>query len=247
MLITGLSAMEWKHTNVQPALEPDQVHLWRIELNKFRQSVPELRLEMSNEEISRAGRFVHYKDAENYIVGRSILRRLLGNYLGVDRTKIAIENGEFGKPHVAKHMNAKQLKFNVSHSADFCLIAARWGSEIGVDLEKVREDVMVEGLASRYFAGDEIAELQALPVALRRLGFFLCWTRKEAYVKAKSLGLHIPLDQFAVTLTPGGPVRLRSNDSNEWSMESLEPAPQYVGALVTARTPVAVSYCHYEA
>ena len=239
--------MEWKHINLQPALEPDQVHLWRVELNKFRQNVPKLRLGLSNEEISRADRFVHCKDAENYIVARSILRRLLSNYLGVEAAEIAIETGKFGKPYVAKHMNARALKFNVSHSGDLCLIAARWGSEIGVDLEKIRDEVLVEDLAKRYFAPEEIAELQTLPDARRRLGFFLCWTRKEAYIKAKSDGLHIPLNQFAVTLTPGSPAKLRSADSGQWSMESLEPAPEYVGALVTSRRPIDVSYCYYAA
>jgi 4'-phosphopantetheinyl transferase len=243
----GQSTLEWKQTTVQPALEPGQVHLWRVELNKFRQNVPKLRLDLADQESSRADRFLHRKDAENYIVARSILRQLLGNYLGRKPGEIAIETGKFGKPYVAKHMNSKELKFNISHSGELCLIAARWESEIGIDLEKIRDDVLVEDLANRYFAPEEIAELQALPDAQRRLGFFLCWTRKEAYVKAKSGGLHIPLHQFAVTLTPGAPAKLRSDDSGHWSMESLEPAPEYVGAVVTSRTTTGVSYCYYAA
>ena len=36
-------------------------------------------------------------------------------------------------------------------------------------------------IAQRYFSPQELTELRALPPKARAEGFFLCWTRKEAY------------------------------------------------------------------
>jgi 4'-phosphopantetheinyl transferase len=74
--------------------------------------------------------------------------------------------------------------------------------------------------------------LRALSPDLRPEGFFLCWTRKEAYLKARGQGLQVPLDSFSVSLTPGEPEVLESTDSSRWSLRSFEPAPRYVAAVV---------------
>jgi 4'-phosphopantetheinyl transferase len=102
---------------------------------------------------------------------------------------------------------------------------------LGVDVELVRR-FAGEKIAERYFSPQEITESCRLPAALQDEGFFLCWTRKEAYIKARGEGLQIPLKCFHVSLTPGEPERLQTSDGVDWSLRSLRPDSQYVGAVV---------------
>jgi 4'-phosphopantetheinyl transferase len=108
--------------------------------------------------------------------------------------------------------------------------------DIGVDLEHLRSDIDYLALAEHFFSNAERAELNALPLAIRRQAFFLCWTRKEAYIKAHGEGLALPLDHFDVSLTPGKPARLLATREgleapDQWSLFNLEPAPDYLAAL----------------
>ena len=103
--------------------------------------------------------------------------------------------------------------------------------KLGIDIEKIRPQVAFEGIESRYFSPQERAELETLPLDLRPEGFFLCWTRKEAYVKARGEGLKVPLESFSVSLTPDNPAVLESSDKERWTLHSLHPETGFVGAL----------------
>jgi 4'-phosphopantetheinyl transferase len=110
------------------------------------------------------------------------------------------------------------------------------GREVGIDLEHLRSGVDIEHIAARFFAPGEAATLRTLPTTMRNEAFFRCWTRKEAYIKARGEGLSLSLDQFAVTLTPGQPAALLQapgdlQEVSRWSLQDLTPAPGYVAAL----------------
>jgi 4'-phosphopantetheinyl transferase len=112
------------------------------------------------------------------------------------------------------------------------LLAFALGRNLGIDVEFIRPEFPADEIAQRYFSPKEVMELRTLPPSLRAEGFYLCWTRKEAYIKATGEGLHVPLESFNVSLTPGQPERLESTDSDRWSMRSLYPDPLYAAALV---------------
>ena len=133
-------------------------------------------------------------------------------------------------------MSAEGLCFNLSHSHGIALYAITCGREIGIDIEYFRPDVEVEKLAERFFSPREAAVLRALPEHLRKEGFFNCWTRKEAYIKAEGKGMSIPLSAFDVSLTPGEPAALLRTESHpqetsRWSLQALSPEPGYTAAL----------------
>src|SRR5438270_913963 len=115
--------------------------------------------------------------------------------------------------------------------AIWALLAFACGREVGIDLEPVPEVFPGEEIAARYFSVREIAELRALPPAERSDGFSVCWTRKEAYAKARGLGLQIKLDSFSVSLTPGQPETLQSEDFGFWTIRSFRPMPNFVAAV----------------
>jgi len=237
--------MEWIPTKLCPALGVNELHLWRICLSDLETRVSELRLLLSEEEQARGDRYIRSADGVKFMVGRAVLRLILAQYLSLKPVEVAISTGEFGKPYISKSINTNNLEFNLSHSGAVFLVAVSYGRGIGVDVEKLRDDVAVEDLSTRYFSTEEVAELQALPTGLRRLGFFLCWTRKEAYVKAKALGLHIPLDRFSVSLTPGQPAEIRGTEAGVWTVLSFEPEPGHVAAVVAEGEVISVRYCDY--
>jgi 4'-phosphopantetheinyl transferase len=133
-------------------------------------------------------------------------------------------------------MSDLNIDFNLSHSGDFALIAVARDHKVGVDVEHFRLDLEIEKIARRFFSEAETAELMNLPSEQRNTGYFNCWARKEAYIKAHGLGLSLPLDSFDVSLTPNEPALLRSTRPDEttasrWTLLSLDVHPEYAGAV----------------
>ena len=217
-------------------LDNDEVHIWRAALDHKPSQVASLLDTLAEDEQERAGRFYFPVDRERFIVARGVLREILGLYLNSAAQSLSFCYGPFAKPALACESAGNTIHFNMSHSNGVALYAFTRGREIGIDLEFIREDLEVEQLAGRFFSQREIATLRALPVALRKYAFFLCWTRKEAYIKARGEGLSLPLDEFDVSLIPGEPAALlrTQRDPDEalrWSLQELSPGPGYVSAL----------------
>jgi 4'-phosphopantetheinyl transferase len=220
-------------TNASIDLPANTVHVWRAALDVDRDTYDAYNSLLSAEEKTRAARFFREKDRIAYVAAHGILRSLLGRYLGCEPAAIQFNAGSNGKPAVAL---PQAVSFNLSHSHGLAAVAFVRNREIGLDIEKIRPEFASEAVAERFFSAGEVAELRRLPAERRAVGFFLCWTRKEAYVKALSEGLRFPLDKFSVSLTPGEPVQLRADDSERWSIQSFDAsvsAPTtHVGAVV---------------
>ena len=145
--------------------------------------------------------------------------------------------GAHGKPELAGRFARSGLRFNVSHCDDVAVYAFSCGPEVGIDVEAIRALPDAEAIARRFFSRRENAAYLALDQRDRPLGFFQCWTRKEAFIKALGEGLSHPLDSFDVSLAPGEPAELLRiepvpGDDRAWRLESFSPAPGYVGAVV---------------
>jgi 4'-phosphopantetheinyl transferase len=128
------------------------------------------------------------------------------------------------------------LRFNMSHSGDIAVYALSSRREVGVDVEEIRPLADADTIAERFFSRREHAEYRALPPGDRPLGFFQCWTRKEAFIKALGEGLSHPLDSFDVSLAPGLPAKLLyvrpgPGIKPSWRLQSFSPAPGFVAAI----------------
>jgi medium-chain acyl-[acyl-carrier-protein] hydrolase len=223
--------MVWEPTIEPPALGAGDVHVWRVSLDQPEECRSELRELLSADEKERARRFYFPRDRDRFVVGRGTLRALLGRYLSHKPRRLHFTYGAHGKPALAG-----RLRFNVAHSEGLALVAVARDREVGVDLERVRPEVATQEIARRYFSALENQALQALPRPLRALGFFQCWTRKEAYVKATGAGLALALDRFDVSLQPGQPAALLANRDApaevwRWTLRQLSPGPGFVGTL----------------
>lgn len=217
-------------------LGSDEVHVWRAFLGLTASCVRSLQHTLSPDEQARAERFYFERDRERFIVARAVLRDILARYLKKKPGQLRFCYNPHGKPALAGQYGREALCFNVSHADGVALYAVTRVRELGVDLEHIRPDLADEQIARRFFSARELAELCALPAHLKPEAFFTCWTRKEAYVKAKGEGLSIPLDQFDVSLAKEEPAALLRTawdpqEASRWSLQELTPGADYVAAL----------------
>jgi 4'-phosphopantetheinyl transferase len=144
--------------------------------------------------------------------------------------------GPYEKPLLVAQQDGHTLQFNVSHSQELGLCAVSLGRAVGVDLEKIRPDFINEKIPEQFFSHQETAKLRALPVPFQESAFFKCWTRKEAFFKAKGGGLSLKLDQFEVSFAPGEPTAILNiyddpKESDRWSLIDLDPGPGFAAAV----------------
>jgi 4'-phosphopantetheinyl transferase len=233
---TALVFQPWPIAGETLTLGNDDVHVWQAALNHAPSQIDGWLHSLAEDEQARARKFHFPIDRERFIVARGVLREILGLYLNRAAQSVSFRYGPHGKPALAEESNGNTIRFNMSHSHDVALYTVTRGREVGIDVEFIRESVEVEQIAERFFSQREIATLRALPVSLRKYAFFLCWTRKEAYIKARGQGLSLPLDQFDVSLTPGEPAallrtRADPDEALRWSLQELSIGSGYVSAL----------------
>jgi len=226
----------WSAPPESPELCGQEVHVWLANLDLTPDRRADLNATLSPDEAEKASRFYFEKDRSHYIAGRGFLRAILSRYIELPARNLAFTYNPFGKPALADGLTKSDLSFNVSHSHGLGLYAFCQGRAIGADIEQIRPDFAIDSIAEAFFSPREVAMLRNLPDEQRPRGFFNCWTRKEAYIKARGEGLSHPLDKFAVSLAPGEhPTILWSEDpldAPRWSMRSLDPNPDYAAAVV---------------
>jgi 4'-phosphopantetheinyl transferase len=191
---------------------------------------------LSPDERQKARRYHFPVDRERYIIGRALARIVLGYLLDMTPVRVRFRYNNFGKPYLDCDENRPRLQFNLSHSGELIVMAITIGREIGVDVEGVREHAEVERIAARFFSVRERAELASLPPSQRAVAFFSCWTRKEAFIKAKGMGLRFPLDCFDVSLKPDSPAMLLETrpdpaEAARWTIRNLDVGPAYKAAV----------------
>lgn len=219
-----------------PLLGEADVHVWLAELEQPEHTLQQLTSALDKDELFRARRFHFERDRRHFIIARGVLRGILGSYLKIPPAQVSFVYGPRGKPALAPDDSNNRLRFNVSHSHELALFAVARDREIGVDIEWMRPLEDAEQIATRFFSAREQAELRNLPHSLKHQGFYNCWTRKEAYIKAIGEGLYQALDEFDVSLTPGEPVQLLSvlgkpEEAKRWLLQAVQAPAGYAAAL----------------
>ena len=189
---------------------------------------------LSSDETHRSRQFRFEADRARFVVARASLRRLLAARLDAKPASIRLAYGAHGKPGVAD----STLRFSAARCEDLAVFAFSDEAEIGVDVEAIRFVCDADDVVARFFSHSENEEYRHLDPSDKAEGFFNCWTRKEAFVKATGEGLSQPLDAFDVSLAPGQPARIlrvgsRPGDECGWDLDSFCPAPGFVAAVVS--------------
>jgi 4'-phosphopantetheinyl transferase len=211
------------------------VQVWVVSLATVRTQLDWLRTVLSWDEEQRAARFVFERDQQRFVLARGILRVLLGGYLNREPGRIAFQYGAHGKPALAREeSNPPELRFNVSHSGEYWVCAVSLRRDVGVDIEMVRSDIECLSLAERFFSRREYEDVRWGSEEERRARFFRYWTCKEAYLKARGVGISSGLAQIEMTFNADGSVRCETKGDSTIQGSDCLVRPISIGDHVAA-------------
>lgn len=224
------------------------LHLWFAFVDDIREPVVLDRYLswLNPEEAKQQKRFYFEKDRHQYLITRACIRVLLSRYFlgetGENMSPAAwrFVKNEYGRPNVDPQMGAFSPRFNISHSKGVVMLGFTRAAELGVDVECVTRDGDMVKLADRFFSPIEVQELHSLPVDRQQDRFFDYWTLKESYIKARGMGLSIPLDHFSFIPRPGKKIDIRidpkQNDHpDRWQFKQWRLGPEHKAAVTLER------------
>jgi 4'-phosphopantetheinyl transferase len=222
-------------------LPPDEVHLWIAEPEQLTEPrlLEAYRALLSPQERERHQRFHFEKHRHQYLVSHALVRLTLSRYAPVAPEAWTFTTNTYGRPEVVGE-GSPRLRFNLTHTDGMAIVAVMLDADVGVDVEDTLRPGETVGLAHRYFAPAESSALLALPVERQRERFFEYWTLKEAYIKARGMGLSLPLEQFAFELQPGRSPRISfdpqlQDEPEAWQFFQLRPSARNLAALAVRR------------
>lgn len=223
-----------------PAVRPatGEIHVWWTVLNRAPDDPADAIL--SPDERTRAARLRLPMHRDTFVAARAFLRAVLARCLGADAASLCFGATAHGKPYLLEP--TAPLHFNLAHTGSVALLAVGVDTAVGVDVERVRADLDLTGIARRFFRPEESAALEALPAVRRTDAFFAVWTRKEALLKALGKGIAGGVDRFGVTVEPDAPARVVAAaggplEAARWWVADLAAGPGYRAAVAAPAVP----------
>ncbi|HZH02911.1 MAG TPA: 4'-phosphopantetheinyl transferase superfamily protein [Myxococcaceae bacterium] len=221
------------------ALPRDEVHVWYARPHTLRDPVPLFAL-LSPEERERHGRFRFPEDRQEYLAAHALLRVTLSQYAPVPPNVWRFRTGTYGRPELAGPAAVPPLRFNLSHTAGLVACAVAQSRDVGIDVERVDRGTRALEVAERTFAPSELRDLLDLPEKLRAERFIRAWTLKEAYVKARGVGLSLPVREAVFSPGLGAAVHATFGPSLHdlpaaWHFEQWMPTAEHVMAVAVRR------------
>lgn len=214
--MSGNDVSVWEPAPADVALAPNQVHVWRAWLDVAPDALRRRAAALTQAERERAATFRLARDGARFAAAHGALRAILARYCGVSPAGIRLAAGPYGKPLLA---DGGGLAFNLSHADDLMLCAVAQDRAVGIDVERVRDDLADREIAARVLSPREAAVLAAVPDRRRTEVFFDLWTRKEAYAKGLGIGLTV-LERLEVVPDPVG-----------WTLVPLTVAPGFAATV----------------
>ena len=219
-------------------LSPATVYLWftfveEIQDNKL---MAEYRRLLPAAELKKLERYRFDRHKKRYLVGRALIRTILSSRTGVAPAQIMLAREAHGRPYLPPSGQGPALQFNLSYTDGLVAAALVAEGRIGVDVEYRSRNTDCLEIAQRYFSPSEYTELQQLPEIQMKERFFELWTLKEAYVKARGLGLNLALDKvnFNFSDNSSDQITVASPTMSKgkcWHLRLLNPSPEHKAAL----------------
>ncbi len=232
-------------------IEPDHVHLWLTFPDEIQDTclLEQYVAMLSPQERVQLARFHFARDRHRYLLTRACIRTVLSKYAAIEPARWEFVSSAHGRPGIANHgENIESLSFNISHTAGLILVGVTRRNELGVDVESLSARAAPVDIARSYFAPTECEMLQATPLSSRADMFLRLWTLKESYVKARGLGLAMPLDQFSFRIGSNSELEFTTDPSMDdlaerWHFMQFRIRTDFVAAVCARRLPgVAQTY-----
>jgi 4'-phosphopantetheinyl transferase len=225
------------------ALDPSEIHLWLVDYDAISDEALHLayRELLSAEERAQEPKYYFAKDRRRYLVTRVLVRTVLSRYVPIDPRDWVFGTNAYGRPHALNpQAENMRLTFNLSHTHSMIVLGVTVGRALGVDVENIRAREVSIGVADRFFSPLEADELANTPSHRQQHRFFEYWTFKEAYIKARGMGLQLPLDKFSFDYPDDSRVRIAidqelGDDPARWRFWQLQPEADYLLAVCAER------------
>jgi 4'-phosphopantetheinyl transferase len=152
---------------------------------------------LTEDELQQMSRFYYAGHRHQYLLTRALIRTCLSTIYPVEPAEWRFTKNQFGKPEACHPQVPLAARFNLSHASSLIICGITRAVAIGVDVEDTHRTTRAafSSLAS-YFSEQEIGDLRELPEDQQKQRFFDYWTLKEAYIKARGMGLALPLAKF---------------------------------------------------
>jgi len=183
------------------------------------------------------------RDQRIYLVAHGLVRAMLAACTGAPPPTLQIRKDRWGRPTLQGSYGASDLHFSLSHTRGLVACATcRW-LEIGIDVEGLDRAASEALPLAGLFTADEIRRIESSAPPARAKCFFSHWTLKEAYAKARGLGLHLPFTDFAFQQVDVRQPRIEfaspaADDSTRWNFWLEAVAPSHLLALASGERPV---------
>jgi 4'-phosphopantetheinyl transferase len=220
------------------ALLPGEIHLWLAFYDQLTDDrLHRYRVLLDAAEQEQEPRFHFARDRRRYLATRVLVRTVLSRYAQVAPEEWVFSENAYGRPQVEGGDGT--LSFNISHTHSLIVLGVTRGGALGVDVENILARKVSLQIADRCFAPDEVAALAAVPPQQQQYHFFEYWTFKESYIKARGMGLSLPLDKFSFHYPDDGKVAIAiapelGDDAARWQFWQFRPVSQYLVAVCAA-------------
>lgn len=191
---------------------------------------------MSPDEHIRYQRFQFETGRRLFAATRALVRTVLSRYASAEPADWRFAANDHGKPYILFPSVTPPIHFNLSNTPGLVVCAVSVAHErVGIDVERIDRGCKAIEIANEYFSPSELHAMRALPQAEQSLRFLTFWTLKESYIKARGLGLTLPLDQFRFSVDSDAvsiafDARL-AEDPTRWQFAILDASPDYMIAV----------------
>jgi 4'-phosphopantetheinyl transferase len=220
-------------------LQAGQVDIWLASLSDLSSSeLIACRQLLSEPEHAQWQRFVVEDARHQYLVTRALVRTTLSRYADVPARAWQFETNTYGRPHISQPLASRNLRFNLSNTTGLVACAVSMDCEIGIDVENITRTVDTDEVAPSVFAPAELADFREAGLEDRRDRFFSYWTLKESYIKARGMGLSLPLDAFWFELGGTSPLLCVTDRCPDiparWRFYQHAPTDEHMMAVAVA-------------
>jgi 4'-phosphopantetheinyl transferase len=190
--------MSADRTRIIP-LSASEIHLWFAFYNEINHEplLSAYRDLLNEAEKEQEPRFYFARDRRRYLVTRALVRTVLSRYAPIQPKEWIFSANAYGRPEIV-NVQAKNecWSFNISHTHRLIVLGMTRDRALGVDVENFSARHATIEIADHYFAPFEVAALSATQPLQQQYRFFEYWTFNESYIKARGMGLSLPLDKF---------------------------------------------------
>lgn len=233
-----MSSLSWHTAPKKIEIQPSKIAVWHTSLVDAHSHLSNPYALLSPAERKRSNLFCSAQKRMTFILGRAMLKSILGLCLDRPPSSLEIDYGADGKPELSGD-DTSNLYFNLSHSEQQLILVVSCSGPVGVDLEFTHRPINHEGIAKRFFTPTEARQLNRLADG-KQEAFFRLWVSKEAYLKAKGTGLHKSLNQFSIdSFLSESPEVVVAEDPEEtarWSFHTFTPETNYIASIAYRKT-----------